>query len=188
MLSYGFGIVPWTKKEIQQFDVNTRKILTATNNHHPCSAVERVYLPRSAGGIGLVNIENLYYRKLVSLAHHLTVSSDPLVSLCCELDGGLPRRSSVLVRASEYCALLSVTSDFKNILVSSLKSLICDCRFSWLMSAVVEKPLHGQYYALLNKNSIDKSRSMCWLKSHVHSESESTILAIQDQAISTRVI
>jgi len=29
---------------------------------------------------------------------------------------------------------------------------------------------------------------MCWLKSRVHSESESTILAIQDQAISTRVI
>ena len=45
---------------------------------------------------------------------------------------------------------------------------------------VVEKSLHGQYYALLNKNPIDKSRSMCWLKSHVHSESESTILAIQD--------
>ena len=24
LLSYAFGIVPWTKKEIQQFDVNTR--------------------------------------------------------------------------------------------------------------------------------------------------------------------
>jgi len=67
LLSYGFGIVPWTKKEIEQFDVGTRKILTATNNHHPCSAVEHVYLPRSAGGIGLINIENLYNRKLVSL-------------------------------------------------------------------------------------------------------------------------
>ena len=95
MLSYGFGIVPWTKKEIQQFDVNTRKILTATNNHYPRSAVERVYLPRSAGGIGLMNIENLYYRKLVSLAHHLSVSSDPLVSLCCERDGGLLNKNSI---------------------------------------------------------------------------------------------
>ena len=93
-----------------------------------------------------------------------------------------------MVRAREYCAFLSVTSDFKSILVSSLKSLICDCQFSRLMSAVVEKPLHGQYYALLNKSPFDKSRSICWLKSHVHSESESTILAIQDQAISTRVI
>ena len=34
LLSYGFGIVPWTKKEIEQFDVSTRKTLTATCNHH----------------------------------------------------------------------------------------------------------------------------------------------------------
>ena len=27
LLSYGFGIVPWTKKEIEQFDVSTRKTL-----------------------------------------------------------------------------------------------------------------------------------------------------------------
>ena len=188
LLSFGFGIVPWTKKEIQQFDVSTRRILSATNNHHPRSAIERIYLPRSAGGVGLVNIENLYNRKLVSLAHHLSVSSDPLVLLCCEIDSDLPRRSSVLFRAREYCASLSVTSDFQNILFSSLKSLIRDCQFSRLMSSIIDKPLHGQYYALLNKNSIDKTRSVCWLKSHVHSESESTILAIQNQAITTRVL
>ena len=29
---------------------------------------------------------------------------------------------------------------------------------------------------------------MCWLKSHLHSETESTILAIQDQVVATRVI
>ena len=188
LLSFGFGIVPWNKKEIQQFDVSTRRILSATNNHHPRSAIERIYLPRSAGGVRLVNIENLYNRKLVSLAHHLSVSSDPLVLLCCEIDSDLPRRSSVLFRAREYCASLSVTSDFQNILLSSLKSLIRDCQFSRLMSSIIDKPLHGQYYALLNKNSIDKTRSVCWLKSHVHSESESTILAIQNQAITTRVL
>ena len=190
LLSFGFGIVPWTKKEIQQFDVSTRRILSANNNHHPRSAIERIYLPRSAGGVGLVNIENLYNRKLVSLAHHLSVSSDPLVLLCSKIDSDLPRRSSVLFRAREYCASLSVTSDFQNILFSSLKSLIRDCQFSRLMSSIIDKPLHGQYYALLNKNSIDKTRSVCtcWLKSHVHSESESTILAIQNQAITTRVL
>ena len=42
---------------------------TATNNHHPHSAVERVYLPCSAGGVGLVNIENLYYRKLAGFTY-----------------------------------------------------------------------------------------------------------------------
>jgi len=36
--------------------------------------------------------------------------------------------------------------------------------------------------------SIDKYRSLCLLQSHLHSETESTILAIQDQVIATRVI
>ena len=31
-------------KEIEQFDVRTRKTLTATCNHHPRSAVERLHL------------------------------------------------------------------------------------------------------------------------------------------------
>ena len=34
----------------KKFDVSTRKTLTATCNHHPHSAVERLYLSLSAGG------------------------------------------------------------------------------------------------------------------------------------------
>ena len=60
LLSYGFGIVEWTKGEICHFDVLTRKILTSSNSHHPCSAIERLYLPCYMGGRGLVSIEHLY--------------------------------------------------------------------------------------------------------------------------------
>ena len=127
-------------------------------------------------------------RKLVSLAHHLSTSLDPLVLFCCELDNDLPKRSSVLIRAREYCASLSVIVDFHTTIFSTMKLLIHDCQFTQLMSSVVDKPLCGYYYALLNKSSTDKSRSVSWLKSHLYSESESTILAIQNQAISTRVI
>ena len=45
VLTYGFGIIPWTKQEITQMDIQTRKLLTATCNHHPRSAIERLYLP-----------------------------------------------------------------------------------------------------------------------------------------------
>ena len=83
-------------------DVQTRKLLTATCNHHPRSAVERLYIPRSAGGIGLVNAENLYYRRLVALACHLSCSSDTLVSLCKELDNSLSAHRSLIAQAEEY--------------------------------------------------------------------------------------
>jgi len=74
ILSYGFGLIPWTKKEIAQFDVETRKLMTVTCNHHPRSAVEHLYLPQSTGGMGLINVENLFYRKVVSIVCHLSTS------------------------------------------------------------------------------------------------------------------
>ena len=114
LLSYGFGIIPWTVKEIEQFNVSTRKILTATCNHHPRSAVERLYLPRTLGGIGLINVENLFYRRLVTMAHHLSNFSDALVQLCYELDGLLPARSSVSATANSYCAALPINIDFQS--------------------------------------------------------------------------
>ena len=34
LLTYGFGIVPWTIKELEQVDVSTRKIISNHSSHH----------------------------------------------------------------------------------------------------------------------------------------------------------
>ena len=86
LLSYGFRLIPWTKKEITPFDVKTRKLLTAAYSHHPRSAVEHIHLPHSTGGVGLINVENLYYRRVVLIAYHLSTSTDSLVGMCLKLD------------------------------------------------------------------------------------------------------
>ena len=80
----------------------------------------------------MINIENLYNRKLVSLAPHLYTTSHPLVSLCCELDHELPKRYAIVARAKHYCTSTSVTNDFQGTTFSSLKSAICDHQFSQL--------------------------------------------------------
>ena len=69
MLSYGFGIVDWTKAEINQFDITIHKTLTDAKSHHPHSAIERLYLPRKLGGRGLLSIEHFYQRCLLLLSH-----------------------------------------------------------------------------------------------------------------------
>jgi len=43
--------LPWTKQEVAQFDVATRRILSQTANNHPHNAIEHLYLPVSAGGL-----------------------------------------------------------------------------------------------------------------------------------------
>jgi len=186
VLSYGFGVIPWTKQEISHIDVQTRKLLTATNNHHPRSAVERLYLPRSAGGLGLVNVENLFYRRLVALACHLCQSADALVGLCQELDRTLPARRSVMALASGYCCSLGVPFECNS--CDSMRGVLSKKQLQSLTSSLLEKPLHGHFYSFINTNTVDKQRSFVWLKQHLHSETESTIIAVQNQVLATRVI
>jgi len=187
LLTYGFGIVPWTVKEIEQFDVSSRRIMSSCSSHHPRSAVERLYLPRMDGGRGLVNVQNLYYRKLATLAHHLSSSSDCLVQLCCQLDGLLPPRVSILSRANAYCSSLEVASNWLAWPPCEIKKSLRDKQLSLLTESLSVKPLHGKYFSLLQSDGIDKRRSVCWLNQHLHSESESTVIAIQDQVLNTRV-
>ena len=52
---YSAGIIEWTK--VKEMDLKTRKIITMYGGIHPRSNIECLYLPRSEGGRGLVNIE-----------------------------------------------------------------------------------------------------------------------------------
>ena len=187
LLSYGFGIVDWTTAEISQFDILVRKTMVASNSLHPRSAVERLYLPHHSGGRGLSNIEDLYRRRVIMLAHHLRTSDDALVRMCYLLDTSLPPRKSVCSRADAYVAALSVDGDLAQATADELKNLVCDrqrlCRWDILRG----KPLHGKFVNWCCSNPIDVSRSFRWLGEFLHGESESTIFAIQDQVIRTRV-
>ena len=55
---YRVGITEWTKEEGKEMDQKERKILTMYGGLHPRSKVERLYLPRSKGGRGLVSTED----------------------------------------------------------------------------------------------------------------------------------
>jgi len=187
LLTYGFGIVPWTIKELEQFDISTRRIMSCHSSHHPRSAVERLYLPCSVGGRGLVNVQNLFYRKLAILAHHLSTSPDSLVQLCSQLDKQLPLRVSILLRANSYCSSLNISSNWLSCTPLKIKETLCDKQLASFNASLIAKPLHGKFFSLLHSDAIDHKRSVRWLTQHLHSESESTVLAIQDQVVATRV-
>ena len=162
--------------------------MSQTANNDPRSAVECLYLPFTAGGLGMINVENLYYRRLVSIACHLYNSDDRLVKLCCDLDRVLPAHCSVLSRAREYCPTLSVPFDQDHSDFQLIFKILCDKQFAVLITTLLTKPLHGQFYKYVQSGKVDVQRSVRWLKIHLHSETVSTVRAIQDQVIATRVI
>ena len=186
LLSYGFGIVEWTKAEISQFDVMLRKALTAANSHHPRAAIERLYLPRRMGGRGIVNIESLYQRRVVMMSHHLQTSQDPLVKACCQLISHFPPRKSLISKADGIIADLSLCINLEHT-PTQLKESLCAAQRERLLGHLCAKPLHGKFINWARSDSVNTSQSFRWLSGSLHSESESTIMAVQDQVLCTRV-
>ena len=55
---HGAGIIEWTKEDVKKMDQKKRKIITMYGGLYPRSNIQRLYLPRSEGGSGVVSIEN----------------------------------------------------------------------------------------------------------------------------------
>jgi len=70
---------------------------------------------------------------------------------------------------------------------ASLRSDVVEKQLKLLADQLVAKPLHSKFFSLLTDHDVHKSRSTQWLRQHLHFESESTIFAIQDQVIATKV-
>ena len=71
-----FGILDWTKDEIQNIDIRTRQILTCTGNYHKNSNVDRLYTKREAGGRGLNSIFDVFVTRMISTVEHLKSTRD----------------------------------------------------------------------------------------------------------------
>ena len=66
-----FGILDWTKKEVEDIDIKTRKMLTQGGNFHRNSSVDRLYTSRKEGGRGLSSVADIFISRIVSIAEHL---------------------------------------------------------------------------------------------------------------------
>ena len=59
VLTYSFGIIKWSKTELEAIERHMRRQLTMFGLHHPRSSVARLCVSRKHGGRGLLNIVSL---------------------------------------------------------------------------------------------------------------------------------
>ena len=76
VLTYGFGIIDWPQGEINKLDVKTRKTLTLHKVIYRNQCLDRIYLPRKEGGLGLTEINQVYRATVVSLGQYLKSAAD----------------------------------------------------------------------------------------------------------------
>jgi hypothetical protein len=66
LLTYSFGVIKWSKNNLQNINIKTRVLFTKFSKQHPKSAIERFNLPRENGGRGFSNLEILQHNQIAS--------------------------------------------------------------------------------------------------------------------------
>ena len=179
-----FGILDWNKKEIEDIDIKTRKMLTSGGNFHRNSSVDRLYSSRVEGGRGLSSVVDIFTCRIVSIAEHLKERHTTHKFL----KEVLRHENERLVKlGAEICAATKVNpKEDPNPKVTSAEvreSLKQEHARTWR-----EKPQHG--YLFKKQQSApdyDKESTNAWLKDQfMSSHIEGYVCAIQEQEIRTR--
>jgi hypothetical protein len=167
LLTYSFGIIKWSKTNLQNINIQTRVLFTKFCKHHPKSAIERFNLPRENGGRGFSNLEILQHNQIASLKNYF------------------------LNRARDntfFNALVSADKGYTPLNLSdNIISDIVEPNIPDTIANIKQKSLHGRYFKELEQPEINIQASHAWLKkSNIHPETEGFIFAIQDRVINTR--
>jgi hypothetical protein len=63
LLTYSFGVIKWSKTNLQNINIQTRVLFIKFCKHHPKSAIERFNLLRENGGMGFSNLKNYFLNR-----------------------------------------------------------------------------------------------------------------------------
>ena len=159
VVRYSAPFLDWRKQEIQELDRRTRKLMTMHKVLHPKSNVDRLYISRNEGGRGLLSVEDTIETSKIGLERYVQESKERLLSAA--------KRSDMEVKET--------VKEYKDRRTKERKE-------SWK-----EKVLHGQF--IRQTEEIAGEERWKWLKnSGIKRETETLILAAQEQAIRTNLI
>lgn len=69
VVTYSFGIVRWTRTELEDLCRKLRVLYTKHRDQHPRRSIERFHLPRTHRGQGVIDFINAHHKQI----HHLRI-------------------------------------------------------------------------------------------------------------------
>jgi hypothetical protein len=135
--------------------------------------IDRLYVSRKDGERALRQIEGAYITEVIKLKEYVEHTEDPLMQIV--------RTHQHNIRSTLFHTATSLQKSFQSD-TKQIKSIIAGT----LKERWEAKRLHGQSPQSLDEGLIDKEQSYWWLKfGDIKGETESVIMAAQEQAIST---
>lgn len=188
VLEYSFGIVDWTIDNIQELDRKTRKLLNMHGMIHPRADIDRLYIPRKNGGRGLRQLEAAYNVAIYRTAHYLNIkgSEDHILNAVKTHEEEKPAQLSIIKKARKIEQKYAEPNTPDNAFNTDPKKL------NLLIRKATErnwknKEMHGQLQRQMEELNADLDMSFDWLrKGDIKGETESLIIAAQDQALRTK--
>ncbi|XP_059045798.1 uncharacterized protein LOC131841493 [Achroia grisella] len=165
VLLYTFGVLRWSQTELEALDRKVRTTMTLHRMHHPKSSVMRLYIPRKAGGRGLLSVKTMHNREIDSLRTYFLKKRDE----------GLHRE--VIECDKGFTPLSLAKEDWRKpeVLGTSQREAV------WK-----EKELHGRFFKALHGPYVNTKTSVHWLQfGDLFGETEGFVCAIQDQVVKT---
>lgn len=191
LFRYYFGNLEWALRDIDALDIKTRKLLRHSKSHHLNAAVERLYLPRDAGGRGLTSLRHCFEREKVSVAKYVADSEVPRLVQVREnwavLRGrGRPtpmdNANKILARYAMPSIDGTECSD-----AQTLAKTIKARQFDGLYDRLKSKILHRENFETQTRDDYDTEMSRLWLSDgRLKSRTEGLICAMQDGVVWTR--
>ena len=182
ILTPTFGVLNWTKQELTQIDVKTRKILTQTGSFHRNSDVDCLYCYRSKEGRGLNSVVDTYTSRITSLSLHLLKHA----TIHKYLEAVVTHEKEGIMRQSQKFQT-EIKQDFngqepREATLKTKEALKEGHHEAW-----AGKPQH--YFLFKSRKqlkSMDSKYTKTWLrKSNVTSHMEGYCCAIQEEEINT---
>ena len=164
LLRYSAAFLDWIGAELEQMDKGTRKLMTMHQALNPKSDIARIYLSRKEGGRGLISVEDTVKLAILGLERYVLTSGEGLLIAARRVDGD----------HEQHLGMIESVKEFK------------ERRRNERSNVLKQKKLHGQFF---NQTDVAGEEKWLWLRDRsIKRETESLIMAAQEQAIRTNAI
>ena len=191
VITYGIGIIDWPQGDLNNIDTKTRKILTMNKVTYRNQCLDRIYIPRREGGLGLIEINQAYRSTIISLGTYIKCSQDDYLKFVAQQHREILPQQTSIIKLAENFNNTNIEENQNEQTPATKKARLtrvkyCKNEETLRKERWKQHQRAGKFQKELEEQYIDKDASLQWLRSGgLGFDTERIIVGAQDQGLLT---